>query len=221
MVIFYSLIIGVTIFGVVSGSIKSGDQLVSYLPIGNSSVEYLIVIFIFYPLCMIIGCIFGLYVMYPFYLFIYKNIIGRNMEYGIYNHPKDKEYKNKYDFFIPSLIAANFSLLLVNTIPQTIKDIFLARGTIDEGFTLINTFLAGFVLTLFLALLLYSPVWYFLNSGIVFSNKKKVDDFVDPIEIRSIGNWYKTILRGYAGIGLVITYLQFLVTTFVNLVMQK
>lgn len=59
---------------------------------------------------MIIGCIFGLYVMYPFYLFIYKNIIGKNMEYGIYNHLKDKEYKNKYDFFIPSLIAVNFSL---------------------------------------------------------------------------------------------------------------
>ncbi|MBN1214154.1 MAG: hypothetical protein JXA99_01805 [Candidatus Lokiarchaeota archaeon] len=102
----------------------------------------------------------------------------------------------------------------MNTIPETIKDIFLSRGTIDEGFTIINTFLAGFVLTLFLALFLYSPVWYFLNSGIVFSNKKKVDDFVDSIEIRSIRNWYRAILRGYAGIGLVITYLQFLVTTF-------
>jgi hypothetical protein len=58
---------------------------------------------------------------------------------------------------------------------------------------------------------LFSPVWFLLNGGIVFTIKKKVENVSDPIEIRSVGGWYLYLLKGYAGIGVIFTYALFLI----------
>ncbi len=214
MVIFYISIIAVILFGFISGLMETGEQLISFLPIGSSLLEYMVVIFLFYPLSMLIGCLIGQYVMVPLYILIHKKIIGRKMEYGVCIKPKENDYKTKYDFFIPSLIAVSFALLLTNNLTNSLIDLFLVRGNPDEGNTILNVFFISLIITLLIAMFMYSPVWYFLDSKIVYSNQTKVENLRDPIEIRSVGNWYRTFLRGYAGIGLVVAYLEFLLISY-------
>ncbi|MBY9005901.1 MAG: hypothetical protein KGD63_04000 [Candidatus Lokiarchaeota archaeon] len=110
------------------------------------------------------------------------------MEYAIYKKPEKKEYRTKYDFFIPSLIAVNFTLLLVFNVLEPLRNLFLVRGPTDDSNTIINVFLVSLLIPLLIAMLMYSPVWYLLDSRLVYSNKRKVELLRDPIEIRSVGN---------------------------------
>ncbi|MBY9005900.1 MAG: hypothetical protein KGD63_03995 [Candidatus Lokiarchaeota archaeon] len=71
MVIFYTSLIAVLLFGLIFGLMPTGNQLISFLPIGNSLIEYLIVVIILYPLSMVLGCLIGQYVMFPFYILIH------------------------------------------------------------------------------------------------------------------------------------------------------
>ncbi len=63
------------------------------------------------------------------------------------------------------------------------------------------------MITLGLATMLFSSVWFLKDSGIIFSNKQKIENSTEPIVLRSIGEWFQTILRSYAGIGAIITYI--------------
>ena len=52
------------------------------------------------------------------------------------------------------------------------------------------------------------------RSGIVYSNKKNVAGTDQPVEVRTIGGRFTDFLRGYAGIGVVFSYIQFLIVYF-------
>ena len=56
----------------------------------------------------------------------------------------------------------------------------------------------------------FAPVWFLQDGGIVFSNTEKVKDKAEPTEIRSVGGWYLYILKGYAGISVIISFYTFL-----------
>jgi hypothetical protein len=64
-----------------------------------------------------------------------------------------------------------------------------------------------FILTIGLATMLFSSVWFLRDSGIIYSNKKKLENSNEVVVFRSIGDWYQTILRSYAGIAALITYI--------------
>jgi len=53
----------------------------------------------------------------------------------------------------------------------------------------------------------FSSVWFLRDSGVIYSNKAKIEDSNESIVLRSIGDWFQTILRSYAGIGAIITYI--------------
>jgi hypothetical protein len=75
-----------------------------------------------------------------------------------------------------------------------------------------NTFAAIMVLLMFfigISGFLFSPVWFLLDGGIIYTNKRKVENKDKPLEIRSVGGWYHFILKGYAGISVIIEYILF------------
>jgi hypothetical protein len=68
---------------------------------------------------------------------------------------------------------------------------------------------------------LFSPVWLLKDSGIVFTTKDKVENSNEMLLIKSIGEWFQTLLKGYAGIGVIFTYIfviyDFLILFIANL----
>ena len=52
----------------------------------------------------------------------------------------------------------------------------------------------------------FSSVWFLKDSGIIYSNKKKIENSNEMVVLHSIGDWFQTILKSYAGIGAFITY---------------
>jgi hypothetical protein len=59
-------------------------------------------------------------------------------------------------------------------------------------------------------MVVFSPALHLLDSGIVYHNKEKIKHSMDSTEVRNIGEWYSTILKGYAGIAVIINYYDFI-----------
>lgn len=54
---------------------------------------------------------------------------------------------------------------------------------------------------------MFAGAWTLYEAGIGYSNKEKVKDKGVFIETRSVGGWYLQFLKGYAGIGVLLTKL--------------
>ncbi|MFX1562874.1 MAG: hypothetical protein ACFFDP_06165, partial [Promethearchaeota archaeon] len=73
-----------------------------------------------------------------------------------------------------------------------------------------STFLGFIVVLVFtsaISSILFSGVWFLNDAGIGYSNKDKVGDTDEILEIRSCGGWFRDLLKGYAGIGAIFTYI--------------
>lgn len=175
-------------------------------------LELGIIFVIFLPLSSLIGLIVGGYLITPLILYLHKKIYGSKMHYGIQIEPRIEKIKLFSKSFFPTLMAINLSSILFT--PTIIQFILTADVTnIFENVSripMLTRFFADIILltmTLGLATMFFSSVWFLKDSGIIYSNKKKVENSTEPILLRSIGDWYQTILRSYAGIGAIITYI--------------
>ena len=68
--------------------------------------------------------------------------------------------------------------------------------------------------TMGLGTLVFSPTWFLTDAGIVYSNEERVTGTDEPVEGRTVGGRFTDFLRGYAGIGVVFSYIQFLSVYF-------
>jgi len=175
-------------------------------------LELGIIFVIILPLSSFIGLIVGGYLITPLILYLHKKIYGSKMHYGIQIEPRIEKIKLFSKSFFPTLMAINLASILFT--PTIIQFILTADVTnIFENVSkipMLTRFFADIILltfTLGLATMLFSSVWFLKDSGIIYSNKKKVENSTEPILLRSIGDWYQTILRSYAGIGAIITYI--------------
>ncbi len=167
--------------------------------------------FVFYPLCMILGCIIGQYIVVSIYFF-FKRILGKKIEYGILIKHDEKEKMIISDMIVPTLLATNFSLMLLSSFPETLIDLFLSdHYTIDDYFiSMMGLFPITLIFTLIIAMAIYSPVWYLLESRIIYANKNKVKSIRDIRQIRSVSSWFQILINEYAGIGVVSSFIQFI-----------
>ncbi|MFX0062323.1 MAG: hypothetical protein ACFFC7_09070 [Candidatus Hermodarchaeota archaeon] len=85
------------------------------------------------------------------------------------------------------------------------------------GITIV-TFIALLMFTFGIAMMLFSSVWFLLDTGNVYSNKEKVENenLDQPIEGRAGGGWYLGLLKGYAGIGVIFSYYQLVFLFFLE-----
>ncbi len=157
------------------------------------------------PLSSILGVLIGGYVFAPILLFTHKRIFGSKVEYGIYN--KDfKGFKFFSEGIFSALMAINLSLLLT-----TRWVISLSVGSDPDSFLDdLTTFLALLMLTIGIASLVFSSTWFLKDSGILYSNLKRAEDSNKPAEIRSVGRWYGQFLKGYAGVSVILSYIDFM-----------
>ena len=176
------------------------------LPLLSAGFQ-LALVFLLIILSAFIGILFG-YILGPFFLLVHKKIIGRKMLYGIQEKSEPEQFKEYFKAFFPSLMAINFALLF--SIEDFVMNIMILNR--DEGFPPLIAFVGLLPLMIGISFALFSPVWFLLDAGIVYTNKEKVKNKRYPIEVRSVGGWYMYLLKGYAGIAVIIAYYVFIIT---------
>jgi len=102
-------------------------------------------------------------------------------------------------------------LLVRARINQEFLDRALIYGSVYTNYY-IPGFLVLLMFTISLGTLVFSPTWFLTDAGIMYSNKEKVAGTDQLIEVRTVGGRFTDFLRGYAGIGVALSYLQFLLS---------
>ncbi len=193
---------------------REDTPLSPFIPTNYASIELLLIILVYFPLGSILGVLIGSYLGAPVFLFLHKKIIGTKNVYGIWMKSNSTQLKIFSKGIFPALMTINFSIILCR--PEVL-DLLM-----EDKVPLYLQFLSGFTLgviivlssiTFIFANLLFSSSWGLIDSRIVHTNKKQMEDLNALPKIRASGEWFNVLLKGYAGIGVIISYIQF---TFQN-----
>jgi hypothetical protein len=190
---------------------QSGESFLS-LGIGNTTTDTFFLIFGAIGTGML-GALIGGYLFCRLFLFTHKKTIGRKMVYAIQERSKSEIFKKAFmKSLFPALLALNICLILYDN--STIQALLLNPNAFAqqnaEAVIPIFTISALIPLASAIGMGLFSPVWFLQDGGIIYSNKNKVKNLSDPLEIRSVGGWYLYLLKGYAGISVIVNYYGFL-----------
>ncbi len=158
---------------------------------------------------IIFGYFFG-YILGPLFIYIHKKTIGRKMVYGIEEKDTTKKFKG---YFIkalwPALFSINIALILANYPIVTDLITSVPTPSLESPLAPWATFIVLLPITTAASLIVFSPVLHLIDSGIIYHNKDKTRDTYDSTEVRNIGNWYITLLKGYSGITIFYNYFSF------------
>ncbi|MFW9818201.1 MAG: hypothetical protein ACFFE5_01230 [Candidatus Thorarchaeota archaeon] len=210
----YSLFwVGVSI--AMSRFLGSGVNLSPIIPFRDAGLEIGFISILFIPLASIVGALIGGYLFTPLFLFAHTKIFRNRYQYGIYTKPDYNKFKFASQGLFASLMAINISLLLLN--PEIIRFITGNLSVSLEDLTpdlFTITFVVLLIFAFIFTLFLFSPTWFLMDSGILYSNKLNLSDTNKPLEIRSIGRWYEQFLKGYTGVSVLLSYIEFITIFF-------
>ncbi len=208
LIIFIPLIILVIFFGRGSGQGATSEGIMAYSLFQDAGLDGAFIIMLT-VLTGIIGGICGGYLFGSLFIIAHKRTLGRKMIYGIQEKSKSEVFKKAYiKALFPALMTLNLCLIFGSN--QTIQRLVTHPNLHGEQTIII------FVIVLLMPLLggismgLFSPVWFLEDGGIVYSNKEKVKNSPVPTEVKSLGGWYMNLLKGYAGISVIINFYSFL-----------
>ncbi|MHA1682876.1 MAG: hypothetical protein ACTSUE_18200 [Promethearchaeota archaeon] len=203
---------------IVVGLVSSPDAppIASFLPVKSLFFDFSMIFFVAWILGPIVASLAGTYLLTPIYLAIHKVFFRKQMEYGIQDLEKQGVVKTSQGFF-PSLMALFIALQLSSN--DVLVSRLLAPDVISGGDVAMPALFITTMFSTFAGMLLFAPVYTLLDSGVSYINKSGRNAGNDaihvknyfPIEARSVGGWYKIVLKGYSGIAVIITYYQFIV----------
>ena len=141
----------------------------------------------------IIGSYFFGYLLTPLYLLIHKKIIGPKMTYGLVEvkDPNPDKFKGIFKAFFPALLALNLAIIFSQS--KDIQVFILNPKNVLEGASLTNMLMSIIILLPLMSgigIAIFSPVWFLLDSGIIYSNEKRILVKKRPLEVKSVGGWY-------------------------------
>jgi len=192
-----------------------GYNLTPLIPFSEAGLEVGMISILLLSISSIIGMLIGGYLFGPLFLYSHTKIFRNRYEYGIYIKPEYNKFKFASQGLFSALMAINISLLLLN--PDTVRIVLWKfTGPLDANDYMI-AFVFLLILTTAITNLLFSPTWFLMDSGIMYSNKKNLDDTNKPLEIRAIGRWYEQFLKGYAGVSVLISYVEFITIFFIEI----
>lgn len=223
---YYVLLLGLVIFASSRGAFGGHERyLTPLIPINNQYAEMALIFLVFTPISALIGGLIGGYFLAPAFLFIHKNFLGSKLLYGIQDRRQPQTFKKIIRGLFPALLAININSIIYFSAPWVLD---LILNTKVEGlpvyspifqsvYDLLVYYLGFVVLSMFtigLGTLVFSPTWFLTDAGIVYSNKEKVAGTDQPVEGRTVGGRLTDFLRGYAGLGVLLSYLQLLSVRF-------
>lgn len=185
--------------------------LTRFIPLNDVLIELLLIFIFILPISSIIGVILGGYIITPLILLVHKKILGSKMFYGIQSEKNLHTPKLFSKSFFPVLMAINLSFMfLTPTVMRFILELdIIVEFDVIAKIPVLTRFFAEVILlmiTFGLASMFFSPVWFLKDSGIIYSSRERLKDSDETFMIKSIGDWFQTMLRSYAGIGGIITY---------------
>jgi len=185
--------------------------LTRFIPVDDALIELIMVFVLILPISGIIGTFLGGYILSPLIMVFHKSFYRSSKFYGIQSESNNKKVKLLSPSIYPVLMAINLSFYFLT--PEIISVILDANVISDLTNTMkIPVFLRLLghsillILTFGASTLLFSPVWLLKDSGIIFTTKEKVENSNEKLLIKSVGEWFQTLLKGYAGIGVILTY---------------
>lgn len=187
----------------------------SLIPSNDIYVEVTLILLVLAPISALIGGLIGGYFLAPVFLFIHKNnFLESKLLYGIQDRPRPQTFRRMTRGYYPALLALNINSIVLFSFPW-ILDFILNQEFVElEGSMYTMAYMPGFLVLLMftagLGTMVFSPTWSLTDAGIVYSNKEKVAGTDQPVEGRAVGGRYTDFLRGYAGLGVVFSYIQFL-----------
>ncbi len=153
-----------------------------------------------FPVSAIFGSLIG-FVLAPLFLWVYKKYMERNHLFAIQDQDTMEKSHGMLMGFFPALMAMNFTLFLI--FDPTIMAMPLFQDYYLQWNNIIFLFFVLGALLQAPAFALFSAAWIIDESGIVLMSK------YGSFELQSTGKWYLALLKGYAGIGVVIALYQF------------
>ncbi|UCD01485.1 MAG: hypothetical protein JSV23_00200 [Promethearchaeota archaeon] len=196
-------------------SILVDQNLTPLIPFSDPGMEVGMISILLLPVSSIIGMLIGGYLFGPLFLYSHIKIFRNRYEYGIHIKPEYKKFKFASQGLFTALMAINISLLLLN--PDTVRIVLWNFTEPLDANDYMIAFVVILILTTAITNLLFSPTWFLMDSGITYSNKKNLEETNKPLEIRSIGRWYEQFLKGYAGVSVLISYVEFITIFFIEI----
>ncbi|MBD3214974.1 MAG: hypothetical protein GF311_20350 [Candidatus Lokiarchaeota archaeon] len=190
-----------------------GNRVVDFLP-GVNMMQQIPIIFYSLIITSMIGVFIGVFLS-PLLLRLHIKIIGKKLSYELQevNYPPD--LPRRFYSLLPAILAVSLSLILAEN--ETIINMVLSEDFTSGGAPIEYSYLVGFVvllpLTSIISFMLFIPILVLLESGIVFSTREKVKNKRRSEEVKNVGGWYYSILKGYVGIGAIITFVLFIFRT--------
>lgn len=210
-----TLIALLVIYGLIYGQ---GFDASPLIPLTNVFHEIMFV-FIVIPISSTIGTIIGGYALAPIFLLFHK-IIYRKAIYGIQETNPAKIFQRIFQGYYPGLLAFNIGSIILFLAPM-IRNQLLTPGMLEEAplvyqYIFENLFLLMF--TIALSMLIFSPGWFLIDAGIVYSTEEQVRGTDRPVEGRTVGGVFNDYLKGYSGFSIAFSYLQILVVSYGDLI---
>ncbi len=202
-----TLIALLVIYGLIYGR---GFDASPLIPLTNVFHEIMFVAMII-PISSSIGAIIGGYALTPIFLHIHK-IIYRKAIYGIQETNPAKKFKRTLQGYYPGLLAFNISSIILFLAPN-IRNQLLTPSMIEEAplvFLYMMETLFLLVFTFVLSMFAFSPGWFLIDAGIVYSTEDEVRGTDRPMEVRTVGGMFNDYLKGYSGFSIAFSYLQIL-----------
>jgi len=195
--------------------------LTQFIPVDDVLTELVLVFIILIPISGIIGALLGGYILSPIIMILHKLFFKSKRYYGLQYKSEDKKISLLSSGLYPVLMAVNLSFIFLT--PEIISGILeadvIANFAVVLKVPVFIRLLGQTILLIFTfgaSTFVFSPVWLLKDSGIVFTTKNKVENSNETLLIKSIGEWFQTLLKGYAGIGVILTYF-FVIFDFVVL----
>ena len=199
--------------------------LTRFIPVDDALAELVLIFVILIPISGIIGALLGGYILSPIIMILHKFFYRSKKYYGIQYESEEKKISLLSSGFYPILMAVNLSFIFLT--PEIISGILeadvISSFAITSKIPVFIRLLGQTILLVFTfgaSTFIFSPVWILKDSGIVFTTKEKVENSNEMILIKSIGAWFQTLLKGYAGIGVMFTYI-FTIYDFVILFIEN
>ncbi len=194
------IVVIVLILGIFSFNADAGESMALLIPGDQMSEEIVfifLVVFVLFPLITVNAG----YLISPIFLYIQAHVTGRKMNYSIQERAEEEKFRKIFRGFFPALMALNLAMMLGGI--SSIQTLVSASGN-DPGNA--TSTLAMLMFTIPLALVLFSSTWFILDSGIVSTNHEKNKNSDQPVELKSSGGFFMDILKGYAGIGVIVGF---------------
>ncbi|MFX1391261.1 MAG: hypothetical protein ACFE9Z_14445, partial [Promethearchaeota archaeon] len=189
-----------------------GQDLTPIIPFRDYGIEIAFISILILPLSSLIGTLVGGYLFSPILLYLNVKIFRNRYQYGIYRKLDYNKFKYFSQSLFSALMAINISLLLLN--PDTVFFVTRFTGPLTPvNYTI--TFVILLIFTFIITSLIFSPTWFLMDSGILYSNKQILNKTNKPLEIRSVGRWYEQFLKGYTGVSVLISYIEFITIFFI------